>query len=35
VHEIRACYEIDSSDSDPDTLFPRAPSPGRDFSYED
>jgi hypothetical protein len=35
VRELRARYEIDGSDGDPDTLFPRDPSPGRDFRYED
>ncbi len=35
VREVRARYKIDGSDSDPDTLFPRDPSPGRDFRYED
>ena len=35
VRELRARYEIDGSDGDPDTPFPRDPSPGRDFRYED
>jgi len=29
VREVRARYEIDGSESDPDALFPRDPSPGR------